>query len=270
MPGYGAAVSSRMPRRVVDAPPNIESEHASYRNHAAPFGTSGMDRGMTASTLISSSRGRTAGNAKQIGATVLALVAWFPLYSQLQALSEWIVGALPIEPGSHLAEAVTFFVFDTPKVLMLLALVVFAMGVVRSFFSPERTRAFLAGKREGLGNIAAAGLGIFTPFCSCSAVPLFVGFVSAGVPLGVTFSFLIAAPMINEVALGLLFALAAASQRRPYLAVSFGMSSHKVLNGIPRTGNFAFRHWPEAQNRLEPESNGCRDRHIELARPRHR
>ena len=99
------------------------------------------------------------------------------------------------------------YLFDTPKVLMLLALVVFGMGVVRSFFSPERTRALLAGKREGVGNVAAAGLGVVTPFCSCSAVPLFVGFVSAGVPLGVTFSFLISAPMVNEVALGLLFAL---------------------------------------------------------------
>ena len=161
------------------------------------------------------------GDAKLIGATVLALVAWFLLYWQLQPFSDWVVGVLPIEPGSHLAEAVTFFIFDTPKVLMLLALVVFAMGVVRSFFSPERTRAFLAGKREGLGNVAAASLGIFTPFCSCSAVPLFVGFVSAGVPLGVTFSFLIAAPMINEVALGLLFALVGWKVALTYLV--FGM-----------------------------------------------
>ncbi len=176
---------------------------------------------MTASTLISTSPDRAPGNAKLIGATVLALVAWFPLYWQLQPFSDWFVGVLPIEPGSHLAEAVTFFVFDTPKVLMLLALVVFAMGVVRSFFSPERTRAFLAGKREGLGNVAAASLGIFTPFCSCSAVPLFVGFVSAGVPLGVTFSFLIAAPMINEVALGLLFALVGWKVALTYLV--FGM-----------------------------------------------
>ena len=90
---------------------------------------------------------------------------------------------------------------------MLLTLVVFGMGIVRSFFSPERTRALLAGRSEGFGNVAAATLGVFTPFCSCSAVPLFVGFVSAGVPLGMTFSFLIAAPMVNEVALGLLFAL---------------------------------------------------------------
>ena len=114
---------------------------------------------------------------------------------------------MPVTPGTHLEEAASFFVYDTPKVLMLLTLVVFGMGVVRSFFSPERTRALLAGRREGIGNVAAAALGVFTPFCSCSAVPLFIGFVSAGVPLGVTFSFLIAAPMVNEVALGLLFAL---------------------------------------------------------------
>lgn len=107
---------------------------------------------------------------------------------------------------------------------MLLALVVFAMGMVRSFFSPERTRGFLAGKREGLGNIAAASLGIFTPFCSCSAVPLFVGFVSAGVPLGVTFSFLIASPMINEVALGLLFALVGWKVALTYLAFGLAVS----------------------------------------------
>ncbi len=113
----------------------------------------------------------------------------------------------PIDPDSHLGEALRFFVYDTPKVLMLLTLVVFGMGVVRSFFSPEKTRALLAGKREGAGNVLAAGLGIFTPFCSCSAVPMFIGFVSAGVPLGITFSFLISAPMVNEVALGLLFGL---------------------------------------------------------------
>ena len=99
-----------------------------------------------------------------------------------------------VDPNSHLGEAVRFFAYDTPKVLMLLTLVVFGMGVVRSFFSAERTRALLAGKREGVGNVLAAGLGIVIPFCSCSAVPLFIGFVSAGVPLGVTFSFLISAP----------------------------------------------------------------------------
>ncbi len=139
--------------------------------------------------------------------TLLLLVAWAAVYAALSPASEWIVRQLPLDPTSGAAQALAFFIYDTPKVLMLLTLIVFAMGVVRSFFSPERTRALLAGRREGVGNVAAAGLGVLTPFCSCSAVPLFIGFVSAGVPLGVTFSFLISAPLVNEVALGLLWAL---------------------------------------------------------------
>lgn len=154
-------------------------------------------------------------------ATLVLIATWFAMYSQLDALSRWAVAWLPIERGSQLEAAIQFFIYDTPKVLMLLTLVVFGMGVVRSFFSPDRTRALLAGRREGVGNIAAAGLGILTPFCSCSAVPLFIGFVSAGVPLGVTFSFLIAAPMVNEVALGLLFALLGWRVALTYLA--FGL-----------------------------------------------
>ncbi|MEZ5839363.1 MAG: permease [Hyphomicrobiales bacterium] len=117
-----------------------------------------------------------------------------------------------------------FFLYDTPKVILLLTLVVFVMGVVRSFFSAERTRALLAGRREGFGNIAAATLGIVTPFCSCSAVPLFIGFVSAGVPLGVTFSFLIAAPMVNEVAVSLLFALVGWKIALAYLGFGLGVA----------------------------------------------
>lgn len=163
-------------------------------------------------------------SALWVGATLAALVAWFALYWQLEGFSGWLVGLLPIAPGTHLDEAVRFFAFDTPKVLMLLALVVFAMGVVRSFFSPAHTRALLAGRREGVGNVAAAVLGVFTPFCSCSAVPLFVGFVSAGVPLGVTFSFLVAAPMVNEVALGLLFALVGWQVAVTYLVFGLGLA----------------------------------------------
>ncbi|MDR3530607.1 MAG: permease [Rhodopila sp.] len=136
-----------------------------------------------------------------------ALVLWVAIYSQLEPFSIWLVGELPVTPGTHLHEALSFFALDTPKVLLLLTIVVFGMGVVRSFFSAERTRAMLAGRHEGAGNVVAATLGIVTPFCSCSAVPMFIGFVSAGVPLGVTFSFLISAPMVNEVALGLLFGL---------------------------------------------------------------
>lgn len=156
------------------------------------------------------------------------VAAWLLVYGQLIPFSEWAVGLLPFVQGSHAHEAVKFFFYDTPKVLMLLTLVVFAMGVIRSFFSPERTRALLAGKAEGVGNVAAAVLGIFTPFCSCSAVPLFVGFVSAGVPLGVTFSFLIAAPMINEVALGLLFALLGWKVALTYLGFGLGVA---ILSG---------------------------------------
>lgn len=134
-------------------------------------------------------------------------VLWWLVYRQLPALSQWLVSLLPLDPESHAGAAIAFFFYDVPKVMMLLTAIVFAMGVVRSWFSAERTRAVLSGRAEGVGNVMAAGLGVLTPFCSCSAVPLFIGFVSAGVPLGVTFSFLIAAPMVNEVALGLLFGL---------------------------------------------------------------
>jgi len=159
-----------------------------------------------------------------IAGTLGGLALWFVLYEQLIPLSEWVVSLLSIDKATPLGEAATFFFYDTPKVLMLLTLVVFVMGVVRSFFSPERTRALLAGKNEGLGNMAAACLGIVTPFCSCSAVPLFIGFVSAGVPLGVTFSFLISAPMVNEVALGLLFGLVGWKIAVAYLVFGLGVA----------------------------------------------
>lgn len=167
---------------------------------------------------------RPASSWPWIGGAAVALAAWVLAYRQLVPFSEWLVSLLPIERRSHLGESVAFFLYDVPKVLMLLALVVFAMGVVRSYFSPERTRALLAGRREGVANAMAASLGIVTPFCSCSAVPLFIGFVSAGVPLGVTFSFLIAAPMVNEVALGLLFALLGWKVAATYLAFGLGIA----------------------------------------------
>ena len=176
-----------------------------------------------ASTRLTHGRGQ-ASAARWIGLTASAVALWVVVYGQLVPFSEWVTARIGLERGTHLEEAARFFAYDTPKVLLLLTLVVFAMGVVRSYFSPERTRALLAGKAEGVGNIAAAGLGIFTPFCSCSAVPLFVGFVSAGVPLGVTFSFLIAAPMINEVALGLLFALLGWKIALTYLGFGLGVA----------------------------------------------
>jgi hypothetical protein len=138
---------------------------------------------------------------------VVATFIWFGLYQLLIPASEALVAQLPVERESHLGSALQFFFYDTPKVLLLLTGIVFVMGMINSYFTPERTRAFLSGKSEGFANVLAASLGIVTPFCSCSAIPLFIGFVQAGVPLGVTFSFLISAPMVNEVALTLLFAM---------------------------------------------------------------
>jgi uncharacterized membrane protein YraQ (UPF0718 family) len=129
----------------------------------------------------------------------LAALAWAGLYALLVPASELAAGALPLAAASPAGRAIRFFLYDAPKVLLLLTGVVFVMGMVNSWFTPERTRALLAGRREGVANV--------TPFCSCSAVPLFIGFVQAGVPLGVTLSFLIAAPLVNEVALALLLAM---------------------------------------------------------------
>ena len=138
---------------------------------------------------------------------VTAVLLWLGLYQLILPTSELLVGWLPVERQGHLGGALQFFLYDTPKVLLLLTGIVFVMGIINSWFTPERTRALLAKRGEGGANVLAALLGIVTPFCSCSAVPLFIGFVQAGVPLGVTFSFLISAPMVNEVALTLLFGL---------------------------------------------------------------
>jgi hypothetical protein len=142
--------------------------------------------------------------ALTIGAAILGLILW----GQVKNLADWLTYSLiGLSPDTHLGEAVNFFLYDVPKILLLLTGMIFVVTIIRSFFSPEQTRAFLGGKREGLGNVMAAGLGVVTPFCSCSAVPLFIGFVESGIPLGVTFSFLIATPMVNEVALAMLFGL---------------------------------------------------------------
>ncbi len=141
---------------------------------------------------------------------LLALItaAWFAAYNLIQPLADWIsYSVFNLTRGSHVGDAVAFFLYDVPKIMLLLSGMIFLISILRSFFSPERTRALLGGKRQGIGNVLAAMLGIVTPFCSCSAVPLFIGFVESGIPLGVTFSFLIAAPTINEVAVVMLFGL---------------------------------------------------------------
>jgi uncharacterized membrane protein YraQ (UPF0718 family) len=130
------------------------------------------------------------------------------IYTYIERIAGWFVFTLLDMPASsNIAEAIRFFVYEAPKVLLLLTFIVFVAGIIRSFFSPEKTRKALEGKPLFLGNVMASTLGIVTPFCSCSAIPLFLGFIESGIPLGVTFSFLVAAPMINEVALVLLFGL---------------------------------------------------------------
>lgn len=146
-------------------------------------------------------------NKKILGAIFLISV-WYLVYHNLQPLSDWIIDkVLGLEKGAHITESLRFLIFEVPKVLMLLALIIFFVGIIRSYFSAERTRKMLEGKSTFTGNILASLLGIVTPFCSCSAIPLFLGFVESGIPLGVTFSFLIAAPMINEVAVILLLGM---------------------------------------------------------------
>lgn len=137
-----------------------------------------------------------------------AIILWFIVYFNLESIIDFFIySIIGLEKGTHLTESIWFFVFEVPKVFLLLILIIFIVGIIRSWFSAEKTKKKLEGKSLFTGNILAALLGIVTPFCSCSAIPLFLGFVEAGIPIGVTFSFLIAAPMINEVALVLLVGL---------------------------------------------------------------
>jgi uncharacterized protein len=138
----------------------------------------------------------------------LAAILWLAAYKVVQPFANWLAyGMLALPQDSHLGESLAFFFYDVPKIILLLGGMIFIITLLRSFFSAEQTRTWLGGKREGVGNVLAAALGIITPFCSCSAVPLFIGFVESGIPLGVTFSFLISAPVVNEVALVMLFGM---------------------------------------------------------------
>ncbi len=146
------------------------------------------------------------GNGWLIPAIILPV--WILIYVNLQPLADFVIDHLfGMASDKHLTEAIRFFIFEVPKVMLLLILIIFGVGILRTFFTAEKTRKILEGKSLFTGNILASILGIITPFCSCSAIPLFLGFVQAGIPLGVTFSFLIAAPLINEVALVLLIGL---------------------------------------------------------------
>jgi len=126
----------------------------------------------------------------------------------LQMFADWVTySVLGLVQGTPLASSVNFFIYDSIKVTLMLAVIVFAVAIVRTYITPQKVKKWVAGRPEGIGNVVAALLGIPTPFCSCSAVPLFIGFVESGVPLGITFSFLIASPLINEVAAAMLFAM---------------------------------------------------------------
>jgi hypothetical protein len=156
----------------------------------------------------------------------LWLVAWFV---NLPAANWVAFEVLGFEAGSQLGESVAFFLYDVPKVLLLLTGVVTLVSFLRSFVSPERVRRTLAGRGTVPGTVAAAGFGVVTPFCSCSAVPLFIGFVEAGVPLGVTFAFLVASPMVNEIAIVLLWGLFGPGIALAYMAAGLTVA---VIAGL--------------------------------------
>ena len=196
---------------------------------------------MTSTALDRPAEGAPRNRRAALG-LALGVAAWLVLYRSVQPLSELVTfRLLRADPASHLGKSVAFFVYEVPKVLLLLVGVVFAVGIVRSFFTPERTRALLAGKRESVGNVLAAALGVVTPFCSCSAVPLFIGFVEVGIPLGVTLSFLVAAPMVNEVALVLLLGLFGWRIAALYLATGLGIA---IVSGFV-LGRLRLERWVE-------------------------
>ncbi|MHC1752473.1 MAG: permease [Humidesulfovibrio sp.] len=193
----------------------------------------------------------------------LGLVLWFAVYFSLQDAARYVTGqVLGLDLASHLGRSVEFFLYDTPKVLMLLAIVVFGVGVLRSFFTPERTRRILAGKSEAAGNVMAALLGTVTPFCSCSAVPLFIGFLGAGVPLGVTFSFLVSAPMVNEIAVVLLYGLLGWKVAALYMVTGLAIA---IVSGMVIGRLKMERHVEEWVTRIRLDTSGEKDAELSWA-----
>ncbi|MEZ5117380.1 MAG: permease [Candidatus Nanopelagicales bacterium] len=169
-------------------------------------------------------------------------LVWVALYRLNEPFWDWLlVDRIGLDPASGLGSALLFFFADTVKIVLLLVAIIFVVTVLRSYMSLERTRALLGGKREGLGNVLAAALGVVTPFCSCSAVPAFIGFVAAGVPLGVTMSFLIASPLVNEIAIGLLFGMFGLGPTLLYVAA--GMTVAIVAGWV--IGRLRLERWVE-------------------------
>jgi len=172
----------------------------------------------------------------------VAAATWFVLYEVNRPFWDWLLGdVVGVDLAGRLGSGVHFFLYDSVKIALLLGGIIFVVTVLRSFMSVERTRALLGGKREGLGNVMAAGLGVVTPFCSCSAVPAFIGFVAAGVPLGVTMSFLIASPLINEVAIALLFGLFGLGPTLMYVGAGLTVA---IVSGLV-LGRLRLERWVE-------------------------
>ncbi|MFN2382545.1 MAG: permease, partial [Guyparkeria sp.] len=168
--------------------------------------------------MPSSTRGRSVALAG-------VAIAWAVAYWVNEQIWDLVFyDLLGMDPQARLTQSLHFFFYDVVKIALLLAGIIFVITVLRSFMSVERTRAMLGGKREGVGNVMAAGLGVVTPFCSCSAVPAFIGFVSAGVPIGVTLSFLIASPLVDVVAIGLLLTLFGPKVTLVYIAAGVGVA----------------------------------------------
>ena len=157
--------------------------------------------------------------------TVTAVSTWVVAWFALAPAVEWLTSdLLGLDTAAGFGAAIEFFLFDLPKVLLLLVGVVTAVSFLRSFVSPDRVRHALVGRNAVVGATAAAGFGVVTPFCSCSAVPLFIGFVEAGLPLGVTFAFLVASPMVNEVAIVLLWGLFGPAIAIAYMAAGLAVA----------------------------------------------
>lgn len=162
---------------------------------------------------------------KRWGILAGAALAWAVLYQANLPCWDWLLGTVfKVDLTSRFGSGLHFFLYDTVKIALLLSGIIFVVTVLRSFMSVERTRALLGGKREGVGNVLAAALGVVTPFCSCSAVPAFIGFVASGVPLGVTMSFLIASPLVNEVAIALLLGMFGLGPTALYVGAGLGIA----------------------------------------------
>jgi len=165
----------------------------------------------------------------------LSLVIWLVAYNIIEPFAHWIAYNLLAQPeGSHLGEALAFFFYDVPKLFLLLSGMIFIITLFQTFIDTQKVRTLVEKRGEGVGNLMAALFGAITPFCSCSSVPLFIGFVQAGIPLGVTFSFLITSPLMNEVAFVLLIGLFGWKVAGLYLlsGVSIGILSGLILGRL--------------------------------------